>query len=798
MRASEMKTTAMVPTMFLSAVFVTAAILLLAPSSATGWDRPSPSLEQWQSIGPWGGSAFALAMAKSETSRLYMAARHGVYRSDDCAKHWYLPDGGSLLDIWISALAVCPTDPDFVIAAGFFTDKIYRTTDGGKSWTPAVVGPAWGRPRSVSFSPQDPNTLLLSVSGSGGDCIYKSTDAGLSWYPSYAGIVTLPPGELVFHPTNGLVALVGSPDGIYRTSNAGQSWSLVYAGGNAWTSPSLSWCAGDPSRVYGVIGGCGQRVCGIPLKSDDEGLTFSEMNEPQSLPGGLVCGLQIVRAHPINPDIVFLGAIIMDCVATCWSAYVYVTRSVDAGDTWTTTFSRTDLGYDDIYPEDILVDPANPALVYLAIYTLAGPRAEGVRRSETGGAGDWHVHMQGIGEFGILEAACDSLGVLCVRTTRGDSTYVAAEPGGEWTATGAPRYGGSYGPKACEINNTTGAIHEIGTYWRGDYNDYLWERSTDAGQSWSGHLLWPYPVWDAEPRVITSNHGLGEVIYFWENYAQEVYRSDDWGENFALVSQGFGAVAAVVDPGDPARLFALDVAAGTVRLSEDAGVSWEIRSGGLPADEPVDLFMDREAANRLLVVYKDAGVYESADAGSTWAAMTLNLGGAAIVAADWDARTDRVFLATDSAGVFVRGLGFVNRGLLARGFRTITYWPQQETLLVGTTSQSLMALSLEPFVTGVEVASSVPPKIIVSPNPFKQETTIRFTVPPLGSAVDLAVYSIEGRRVRTILKEWKRGGSWSQRWDGRDEAGVPVAAGVYFVRCALGAESLTQQVVLLR
>jgi hypothetical protein len=476
---------------------------------------------------------------------------------------------------------------------------------------------------------------------------------------------------------------------------------------------------------------------------------------------------------------------------------VYVTRSTDGGATWTTTFARTDLNYDDVYPAEILVDPADPDRVYLAIFNLAGARAEGVRRSDTGGAGDWQLRMQGIGEFAILATTVDSLGVFYARTTKNDSLYVATEAGASWVPARAPDYGWIYWPHVFEVNFGSGAIHEVGMDFVFDWSEWWWSRSTDGGASWNGRTLWD-AMFNSGPTTVASNHGTGEVIYFWVNNDQEVYRSDDWGENFASVFQGFGAVSAVVDPLDPDRLFALDAGDGKVRLSEDGGVSWAARATGLPADDPVDLFMDRESPNRLLAVYAHAGVYESRDAGESWAPMPLDLGGAVIVAADWAAATDRVFLATDDARVFVRDLGFVNQGLVARGLRTITYWPQQDVLLVGTERQSVMGLSLEPFWTGVDVAPTPTAEMSVSPNPFQRETTIHFGVPPSGSFVELAVYSVGGRRVRTLLSGWRNGGGWSQRWDGRDENGTAVAPGVYFVRCALAGRSLTEQVVLLR
>ena len=68
-----------------------------------------------------------------------------------------------------------------------------------------------------------------------------------------------------------------------------------------------------------------------------------------------------------------------------------------------------------------------------------------------------------------------------------------------------------------------------------------------------------------------------------------------------------------------------------------------------------------------------------------------------------------------------------------------------------------------------------------SPNPFNPRTAIRFSL-PRATHVTVAVYDPRGSRVRTLVDGAMPAGEQSVEWDGCDERGVAVAAGVYLVR----------------
>jgi ligand-binding sensor domain-containing protein len=67
------------------------------------------------------------------------------------------------------------------------------------------------------------------------------------------------------------------------------------------------------------------------------------------------------------------------------------------------------------------------------------------------------------------------------------------------------------------------------------------------------------------------------------------------------------------------------------------------------------------------------------------------------------------------------------------------------------------------------------------PNPFNPSTTISFDQPE-DDFVTLKIYDISGRLVRVLMQEHKLAGEHSILWDGLDDAGQKVAAGVYLYR----------------
>ena len=81
--------------------------------------------------------------------------------------------------------------------------------------------------------------------------------------------------------------------------------------------------------------------------------------------------------------------------------------------------------------------------------------------------------------------------------------------------------------------------------------------------------------------------------------------------------------------------------------------------------------------------------------------------------------------------------------------------------------------------------------------PFRGQLQLAFDLPRAGR-VQLAVFDVRGRRVRTLVERDARAGTHSVGWDGQDAHGRELGTGIYFIRMTHAAEERTLRVVRLR
>lgn len=84
-----------------------------------------------------------------------------------------------------------------------------------------------------------------------------------------------------------------------------------------------------------------------------------------------------------------------------------------------------------------------------------------------------------------------------------------------------------------------------------------------------------------------------------------------------------------------------------------------------------------------------------------------------------------------------------------------------------------------------------------SPNPFANQTSLKFALPVSGHA-QLTVFDIAGRRVAELVNRSMDAGVHSVTWDGRDASGSMVASGVYLARLEAGGKTMTREMVRLK
>ena len=181
------------------------------------------------------------------TSQRSVGWGDGVYKSLDGGRSW--TNTGLRTSEHIGKILIDPRDPDVVYAAamgGLWApggDRgLFKTTDGGESWTPVLEISENTGIADVHFDPRDPDVLYavafqrrrhvgILVAGGPESGVWKSTDGGESWRDITAG---LPSGDL------GRIALAVSPidpdvlyanpaatedrSGFYRSPDRGETW----------------------------------------------------------------------------------------------------------------------------------------------------------------------------------------------------------------------------------------------------------------------------------------------------------------------------------------------------------------------------------------------------------------------------------------------------------------------------------------------------------------------------------------------------------------------------------------------
>lgn len=142
------------------------------------------------------------------------------------------------------------------------------------------------------------------------------------------------------------------------------------------------------------------------------------------------------------------------------------------------------------------------------------------------------------------------------------------------------------------------------------------------------------------------------------------------------------------------------------------------------------------------------------------------------------------------------GAGPVNAGALATDPTTADGFTQ--SLVLQIPKMALIVLAPQSTV-GVAPGAVAPLRLALdspAPNPSPGGTRLSFTL-PARAHVTLALFDLGGRRVRTLLDADRDAGGHALAWDGRDDTGRPVAAGLYFARLSAGGEARVTRITHL-
>ena len=140
----------------------------------------------------------------------------------------------------------------------------------------------------------------------------------------------------------------------------------------------------------------------------------------------------------------------------------------------------------------------------------------------------------------------------------------------------------------------------------------------------------------------------------------------------------------------------------------------------------------------------------------------------------------------------------INSGLINNKVNAIAV-EKNNTIWFGT-DKGVSKYTGEIITTSVDEDESKPealPVIKTYPNPFNPATTIEFELPETGIAT-LIIYNIAGQKIRELISGYNAAGIHRIVWDGTDDSGKVVSAGMYIVRLKAGEVTATGKMVLVR
>ncbi len=695
---------------------------------------------------------------------------------------------------------------------------LYRSTDGGETWRHMGLAETHHVGRII-LHPDDPNTLWVAAIGhlyspNEERGVYRTTDGGQTWTKTLfvgpdAGVI-----DLVIDPTDPEVLYAaawhrkrrawdfteaGTESGIFKSTDGGTTWDRVTTEGSGFPTGfgvgriGLAVYPGNPETLFAVLDNQDRR----PEEEDDDApaLTKDALREmsrdaflevaeddlndfldrngfPLSYTAQSL--LDMVRQGKLEP--IALVEYLEDANRQLFDTPVVgaeVYRSDDGGRSW----QKTHDGFiDDLffsygyYFGEVRVSPQNPDRLYL----LGVPLIASSDGGRTWAAIDEdHVHV----DHHALHVSPTRPGHLISGNDGG--VNVSFDDGESWTKANVPPVGQFYtvAVDMAEPYNVYGGLQDNGVWmgphthtpgpdWRasGEYA-FDWIMGGDGmqievdprtnntvytGFQFGNYFRLDRPVEGApyDRARITPSHELGErpLRFNWQTPihlsrhapdvlylgSQRVHRSLDRGDTWEALSEDLtkGGLPGDVPYGTLTSLdesplrFGL-LAAGTddgLVWTSDGGRQWTNVSAGLPDDLWVSrVEMSHHDADRLYVALNgyrwdnfEAHVYRSDDLGRTWTRIGTDLPMEPVnVVVEDPENADLLYVGTDH-GVYVsldRGATFAamqgpEDGRLPNvPVHDLKVHPRDKDLVVGTHGRSI-------YVADVEHVQALTPEIL--------------------------------------------------------------------------------------
>jgi photosystem II stability/assembly factor-like uncharacterized protein len=717
-------------------------ILTLLP--AILWTLASPLLAQesgwrWQNPVPQGNALNDIQVASESVA--YAAGDHGtIVKSTNAGQHWELVNFPAVARL--TELQFLDKNRGWVKGDRAGRVYLYRTTDGGSSWTQEIDLPA----TRIGFHFQSPERGWLAVDS----VVFRTSDGGLSWEESASVPARI--SQIYFVDSSNGWALAGSK--LFHSTDGGFAWQSVPLDSIDWYGlvvlKKIQFVTADVGWL--IAGSFGpNHTAGLVLGTTDGGLHWKEQ---------LQVGIDFADYRTFT-DIEFRNTELGWAVS-----YGEVFRTTDGGQTWTS------VGFANYLRVCAPVDDAR----------LLGGGVAGATFASADSGSSWQRTFRGfLGELNDVMAVDSSLlfaggGHTLLRTRDGGSLWeelpVSVAGVGYFTIrsiwfldslrgwAGYESTGGWGGLLRTTDGGHSwtvqvGEIHRIFTVFFLDDSlgwfasgDHVY-KTTDSGDSWfvAGSIS-PYVELESVFFATSDSGWAGGYL----GLARSVYGGSTWQLVDVDSTSRF-----VSDIQFTSALRGWVIGDGFMYRTTNGGASWENRSDVLPpgASPSGVHFIDQD---RGWVVGRNFGgkILATSDGGDAWTLL--------------DVPTDdpllRVRFTKDGHG-----------------------W------ILGSSGSILRLAAPAVLSVGGEEGASAPAELSLLqnyPNPFNASTVFSFSVPS-SSPVLLKVYDLLGREIATVVDERLERGTYRRTFDWRD-----VPSGVYFYRLQAGGAAETKKFVVLR
>jgi photosystem II stability/assembly factor-like uncharacterized protein len=580
----------------------------------------------------------------------------GMWRSDDAGKTWRHIGLGDAQQIPRIAIDPRNPDRVFVAALGHpygpnVERGIFRSLDGGRTWRKILYTDENTGGADIVMSPSDPNTLYADMwearqgpwengaFGGPGTGMYKTTDGGETWTKLAGGLPTAAEGlgriGISIAPSNTqrlyITATAGAKSGIWRSDDGGASWTRttddnrIFGRGDDFAA--LTVHPRNPDLVYSA------NV--VAWKSTDGGYKW---NSHRGAPGG--DDYQRYWINPNNPDVMLVvadqGAIVTVNGGETWSSWYNQPTAqfyhVTATNTWPYELcggqqesgsacvkSRGNdgsIGYREFHPVGaseysyVAPDPLNPDIFYGGTVTRFDRRTgqtQNVSPNAGAGRGSGPNLFRGVRTMPILFSPINkrklyySTNVLW-ETVDGGQHWKQKSPDLTRATWEVPKSVGKYIGTPAAAPSQRGVIYTIApspvdsnTIWVGT-DDGLIHVTRDNGKTWKDVTPPAIGAW-MKISIMDASHFDANTAYAAVNTLRiddlnpHLFRTTDGGKSWTEIVSGIekGASTNTIkeDPKRRGLLFAGTER--TVWASLDNGDHWHSLRLNLPGTSMRDL-----------------------------------------------------------------------------------------------------------------------------------------------------------------------------------------------------------------